>query len=533
MAKPQATPPFFAKLTAPDTTAQPPAAAPAQAVAPDTMAKPPAQPADLPKLPEAQQTTEGKPQPAATTTTPPDQPSAGSPPLSEDEYIKQHPELIPPRPTPSWLSQQPTWKRAGVNGLMGALSGFMNMGTRPGVDPRTHPNNSGADFLQKWQANQKAAADAPAQYDQNLAKMRADAYNTYLKQQGDVAGIGEKQANTVKAGADSAEAQARADALRNALKNPPLKEEKKIDEYTNDQGHRVEVMQRPDNSTYERVSGGNVQKPPEKTGAEKPEIEAQIGPKPATSVYQGKDYGTPEKAQAAWGKDYEKGINREAYAAGQDRGNAYAMGRLAGLQKVYDTADGNRPKMVSGNDILADPGRYLPEAPGTTQALKATATLEDIRAGVTQLRPLVAQLDKGFEDRGKMAAAMIQGGGAFSQFAIGELDRGNLTEKQYEYVDAVNSMIERAMTLRQVAGMGAGSDELRRAIVNALPGPGTPNSKQANDKLDRLEDVINRLEQGVPDVPLKPNKQQSGGGTPSAGGGTPPSANAKDPGSIY
>ena len=416
---------------------------------------------------------------------------------------------------------------------MGVLSGFMNMGTRPGVDPRTHPNNSGADFLQKWQANQKAAADAPAQYDQNLAKMRADAYTTYLKQQGDVAGIGEKQANTKKAGADAVEAQARADTLRNALKNPPLKEEKKIDEYTNDQGHRVEVMQRPDNSTYERVSGGNVQKPSEKTGAEKPEIEAQIGPKPNTSVYQGKDYGTPEKAQAAWGKDYEKGINREAYAAGQDRGNAYAMGRLAGLQKVYDTADGNRPKMVSGNDILADPGRYLPEAPGTTQALKATATLEDIRAGVTQLRPLVAQLDKGFEDRGKMAAAMIQGGGTFSQYAIGELDRGNLTEKQYEYVDAVNSMIERAMTLRQVAGMGAGSDELRRAIVNALPGPGTPNSKQANDKLDRLEDVINRLEQGVPDVPLKPNKQQSGGGTPSAGGGTPPSANAKDPGSIY
>jgi hypothetical protein len=199
---PQPTPPFFARMMAPDTMVQPPTAAPAQPTAPDTMAKPPAQSPDLPKLPEPQQTTEGKPQPpAAIPPAQPNQPTAqGSPPLSEDEYFKAHPEAIPARPVPTGLAARPAWQQEGAKVGMGVLSGLMNMGTRPGVDPRTHPNNTGTDFLNKWQANQKAAADAPAQYDQDLAKMRADAYNTYLKQQGDVAGIGEKQANTKKAG---------------------------------------------------------------------------------------------------------------------------------------------------------------------------------------------------------------------------------------------------------------------------------------------------------------------------------------------
>jgi hypothetical protein len=41
----------------------------------------------------------------------------------------------------------------------------------------------------------------------------------------------------------------------------PDKTDKKIDEYTNDQQQRVQVMQRPDGSTYERVGGKVFEKP--------------------------------------------------------------------------------------------------------------------------------------------------------------------------------------------------------------------------------------------------------------------------------
>ena len=199
------TPPFFAKMTAPDTTAQPPAAAPAQAVAPDTMAKPPAQSPDLPKLPEAQQTTEGKPQPpAATPPAQPNQPTAaGSPPLTEDEYFKAHPEAIPARPAPSGLAARPPWQQEAARAGMGVLSGIMNLGTRPGVDPRRNPGNAGTNFLNQWQANQQKASDAASEYDKNLPAARQAAYQAYLKNQGDIAGIGEKGAATAK---DTAEA---------------------------------------------------------------------------------------------------------------------------------------------------------------------------------------------------------------------------------------------------------------------------------------------------------------------------------------
>lgn len=57
----------------------------------------------------------------------------------------------------------------------------------------------------------------------------------------------------------------------------------------------------------------NTTKPPagEKTGSEKPEIEAQIGPKPTKAQYGGKPYPSVAAAQAAWGKAYEQGLNRE------------------------------------------------------------------------------------------------------------------------------------------------------------------------------------------------------------------------------
>lgn len=59
----------------------------------------------------------------------------------------------------------------------------------------------------------------------------------------------EKQAETTRNVAEAKKAEA--DANLPVATNP----DKKIDEYTNDQGQRVQVMQRPDNSTYERVGG--------------------------------------------------------------------------------------------------------------------------------------------------------------------------------------------------------------------------------------------------------------------------------------
>jgi len=68
--------------------------------------------------------------------------------------------------------------------------------------------------------------------------------------------------------------------------------------------------------------------------------------------------------------------------------------------------------------------------------------------------------------------------------------------------------------MRSALSAGAGSDDIRRAINNAIPNPRTPSKAYAEKQLDAIESLIRRLQRGVPKVKLA-NVQ--GGGSPSKG----------------
>lgn len=189
------------------------------------------------------------------------------------------------------------------------------------------------------------------------------------------------------------------------------------------------------------------------------------------------------------------------------RGQSYGTTRQ---YSVLDTQNGNRPIYVSADELNDDRAsgrnRYVASGPGT-QALNKENLMEDIRGGIQQVRS--ALNDKDMPEftagqRTKLAIAMRERdprSAVSSLITSGAL--GQLDPKQEDYLIAHSILAEQAMAMRTVLGAGQGSQDLRAAITNTFPGPTTPSKAYGLKQLDAFEQTINRLERGIPNVPLK------------------------------
>lgn len=189
---------------------------------------------------------------------------------------------------------------------------------------------------------------------------------------------------------------------------------------------------------------------------------------------------------------------------------------------VLDTKNGNTPQFLNANEInranQQEPGRYIPATQGTT-ALTRTALLEDIRGSINQTRQsLTAIPEFSIGDKAMIATALRDRDpkSAVSQL-IGGAAGANMSPAQQDYLINLAQLHEQAMAMRSVLGAGAGSEDLRAAILRTIPGPGTPNKAYAARQLDQFEATLNRLSRGVPTVPLK--NAPPVGGPPAAAGG--------------
>jgi hypothetical protein len=57
--------------------------------------------------------------------------------------------------------------------------------------------------------------------------------------------------------------------------------------------------------------------------------------------------------------------------------------------------------------------------------------------------------------------------------------KANASDELLQYITNIKLMQEDVMTLRSVGGMGAGSDSMRHAMVQTIPGVGTGSVREA------------------------------------------------------
>lgn len=213
-----------------------------------------------------------------------------------------------------------------------------------------------------------------------------------------------------------------------------------------------------------------------------------------------KEQWTPE--EAAYMRGYDQYVQKTKVQPGVSRAQIYLQGRE---MPAIDTQNNNALTFANPNQINSAPGRFVPQA-GGAKALGQTALIEDIRGNIQQTRDSLKNPKMPEFDATQRAQIAIALGGSDPASAISAAFRGgvlgNLSSEQQEYLINLAQLVENSMAMRSVLGAGQGSDDMRRAIRGTIPGPNTPSKEYALKQLDKFEAVLNRLEKGIPQVPL-------------------------------
>ena len=268
------------------------------------------------------------------------------------------------------------------------------------------------------------------------------------------------------------------------------------------------------NKTLEQTLHTQAAKISQDTGGKlPPEILAQVGKPPSPTNYRGGE-NDPKyiRDYAAWGAAAEKHKIMQAGATGEARGKGFGRNRPV---QVLDTWNGNRPIIVSAADAEDNPNRYVTQSGGVA-ALAKEAQFSEMHVAAQKTREAINNLDKDFTTAqiGKLTLAMRKSDpGVFRTEIETLIGTQELTPKQEDFVVWVAQLNERALSLRNVAGMGQGSDQLRDAIRATLPGVKSGSKALALKQLDAFENQVMLLERGVPKV----GGTQAGGAAPTGG----------------
>lgn len=220
----------------------------------------------------------------------------------------------------------------------------------------------------------------------------------------------------------------------------------------------------------------------------KAKVESELGPMPER---------TDPKFQS-WINRYSGEVTRMQSAPGVQRAQILVGGRMV---PVIDTQTGNLT-FSDPNEIHANGGRFAPAGEGG-KSMNKLALINDIRQAAKQVESNSAIFDNPALQRAGLAASLANPSSTLQSF-MQSIPRGQLNDKEQQAVADIFNLKENAMALRTVLGAGQGSEDLRAAILNTLPGPGTPSSKFAKKQLANLYKTLDRVSQGVPNVPLRP-----------------------------
>ncbi len=196
--------------------------------------------------------------------------------------------------------------------------------------------------------------------------------------------------------------------------------------------------------------------------------------------------------------------------------------RVEGLGQMREYPVINRStgqlEMRNAAEINASNGGFMPAGEGARTQDK-NAIFQDLHYNLDTAKNAVSALVT--LDPGTRAALANQlqetdPRSAISAFLHGAIGT-QLTPQQKHAVLALAQLSENALSLRSVAGMGQGAQDLRDAIRSVLPSAKSPDVPYMMDQLKNFEQVVSRLE--------SPTQQRLGAGprnqTPSPGKGGP------------
>jgi len=127
------------------------------------------------------------------------------------------------------------------------------------------------------------------------------------------------------------------------------------------------------------------------------------------------------------------------------------------------------------------------------------AQIKDIQVASKKAREAINDLDKPFstEQIAKLHLAMTTEDDTIANAEMATLATQALTDKQQDFVVWIKQLNERAMSLRNVAGMGQGAQDLRTAIRAMIPGVRSGSKQMMNKQLDAFDNQVKILAGGI------------------------------------
>lgn len=231
---------------------------------------------------------------------------------------------------------------------------------------------------------------------------------------------------------------------------------------------------------------------------------------PTGAKFPGDKDWTPEDnqhfllANAGWSR-----ANAEKEKLAGIRAETYVNSRWFG---VIDKTTGQEG-VANAAMMIKNPDRYAMASPAT-QAMQKEAAFTDMNWNADNVEYAAQNLKQGFTNRQRaafmLAMRSTDPAASFSTFLSTQVGK-SLKEDQVQYLTAIKSLQENSLAIRNIAGFGgAGSDQLREAILRTVPSEGTPNMMWINSQLQLFRGTLERLHLGTPGV-----MQPYGGGPPN------------------
>jgi hypothetical protein len=220
-------------------------------------------------------------------------------------------------------------------------------------------------------------------------------------------------------------------------------------------------------------------------------------------LYRANDPNMPAELKAALAD--ATGAHKQKVAEGL---NQAREGRavMAGSHGVNVMTSGGQIVGVDGLELPQfmkdNPGSVIVGAGVPTQAMGKQALISDIRVSAENVGKNLDVLDRKGFNYAKLAAALADPNNTAEAY-LQAIPRGSLDDKGQQFVSDLFNLREQAMAMRSVLGAGQGSEDIRRAILQTLPGISSGSKGFGKKQLDNLLGVLGRLEKGVPSVPMR------------------------------
>ena len=228
-----------------------------------------------------------------------------------------------------------------------------------------------------------------------------------------------------------------------------------------------------------------------------PIIAAELGNPPDPKDYKGGKNDTAYgKALRDYGLKAEEVKNRMTAVTGAAR--AKAFGEYRPVQAI-NPATGNVEFMFAKDAIG---GGAAPAGEGA-KLMSKQQQFKEIHVATDYLESAIKKLDRPFDAAqiAKLTLALQTQDEGVARTELQTLAGSQeLTPAQQDFVVWTAQINERAMSLRNIAGMGQGAQDLRGAIRSSMPGVRRGSTQMALKQLGAFRNQVNILEKGIPGV---------------------------------